>query len=157
MSFHTPGAIIALGAVGLVAAAAEATAQPGEVWVNIDEVRLVTLKGPAHSFVVGNSYVADISVQDSNTVVVLGKTFGSTNVLVLNETGDVIENITIRVSTAQKGKLTLARGTAQASYSCAQRCERELMPGDQPEVFSLVEQQFSSKVDVATEAADQRQ
>lgn len=127
----------------------------GQISVEIDQASLVRLERPAATIVMGNPSVADVSLRDGTTAFVIGRTFGTTNMIVLDAAGIEIANIRVQVgATNGSGVVVLSRGSDQHNYNCATRCERVLVPGDG--VFTALQQHMSSKIDlgVSTAGAD---
>ena len=58
--------------------------------VRLDQSARVRLSAPARDVVVGNPGVADVSMLDSRNIVVLGKSYGVTNLLVVDRAGRTI-------------------------------------------------------------------
>ena len=71
---------------GLAAAPAPALAEGG-ISILMNEAKIVKLARPADTIVVGNPQIADASVQDATTVILTGKGFGVTNLVVLDQSG----------------------------------------------------------------------
>ncbi len=115
---------------GIAAVAFSAPAFASALNVPMNQSTVVRLEGSASTVVVGNPMIADVSVVAGNTLVVQGRVFGNTDVLVLDSTGAEIANISVVVTDNWRGGLTLTRGTASASYVCARDCNRVLRPGD---------------------------
>ena len=53
----------------------------------MNQAKIVKLSRAADTIVIGNPEIADASVQDASTVVLTGKGFGVTNLVVLDEDG----------------------------------------------------------------------
>ena len=117
-------AILATAVAGSAAAAAA-----GTLAVHLDESVRVALRAPAQSVVVGNPAIADVSVVDARTLLVLGKGYGVTNLVVMDRVGRVLLNREIVVSAADAGRVSIWRGGASTNYACSPRCEREGPPG----------------------------
>lgn len=102
------------------------------VQVPMDEVRTVTFGKPVTTVYVGNPSIADINMIDSRHAFVLGKSFGSTNIIALDSTGRAVSNISVSVSRGHSGAtVTLTKGSTQTTLACAgQRCESAPLPGD---------------------------
>jgi hypothetical protein len=97
----------------------------------MDEVRVMTFRAPIRTVVVGNPVIADVSVIDDRHIAILGKNIGSTNVVVLNNDGTQVANELIFVIGHLVSRVTLNKGAAQITYSCAgDRCNQTSMPGD---------------------------
>ena len=55
--------------------------------VTMNQAKIVKLSRAADTIVIGNPGIADASVQDASTVVLTGKGFGVTNLVILDEAG----------------------------------------------------------------------
>ena len=107
------------------------TAFAGGVSVPMDEVRTVTFGKPVATVYVGNPTIADVNVIDSRHAFVLGKSFGTTNVIALDSQGRQVSNTFITVGAARGATVTLTKGTAQTTLACSSaRCETSPLPGD---------------------------
>ena len=67
-----------------VGAGHAAMAANNGVAVLVDQATLVRLDRPAAEIVVGNPSIADVSVQSSKLLVITGKSFGETNLIVMD-------------------------------------------------------------------------
>ena len=63
----------------------------------MNQAKIVKLSRAADTIVIGNPAIADASVQDATTVVLTGKGFGVTNLVILDEAGAPIvdEQVTV--------------------------------------------------------------
>jgi Flp pilus assembly secretin CpaC len=103
-----------------LASAPAAFAEPFKV--SVDQTVALKIAAPANSVVVGNEAVADVAVHDPHTILITGKSFGSTNLMVLNDNGDTIYANLIAVSAGAVSELTIVRGPDSYSYSCIDKC-----------------------------------
>ena len=55
--------------------------------VTMNQAKIVKLSRAADTIIIGNPEIADASVQDASTVVLTGKGFGVTNLVILDEAG----------------------------------------------------------------------
>lgn len=111
--------------VSLAVAAFAGSAMAAEtLTVRLDQSARITLRQPIRDVVVGNPAVADVSMLDGNSLVVVGKTYGVTNLLIVDRAGRTIMDRDIVVTAPDSGAVSLFRGAEQRSYSCAPRCER---------------------------------
>lgn len=101
--------------------------------VEVNHSHLHTLEQAASTIIVGNPSIADVSVSNSNTLVVFGRSYGVTNLIALDAAGRQIANLDVNVIAAQGSVMTVNRGTGQASYSCAPDCVRVINQADAPE------------------------
>jgi Flp pilus assembly secretin CpaC len=119
--------IVAALAFGLVSSQAFAAGMT----VPMDEVRTLTFGKPIATVYVGNSVIADVNMVDSRHAFVLGKAFGTTNVIALDSTGRQVANVYITVHETRGATVTLLKGSAQMTLSCGgPRCEVSPIPGD---------------------------
>ena len=126
------------------------------VAVPIDNSTMLELERNAATVVIGNPSIADVSVQKGNLLFVLGRNFGTTNVIALDSNNKQIANIPISVTTTMPHHMTLYRGAGQVSFTCAPRCERSLIPGDFNQEFVDAEAQVRNKLNIGKEASGQR-
>ena len=107
------------------------SALAAELHVPIDESKVFVLDQPVSTIAVTNPSIADVSIHNDKIILVVGRTFGVTNIIALNADGQPIATKRVRVtSVADAGSVTYVRGPGIFSYSCAPRCERVLLPGD---------------------------
>jgi len=92
--------------------------------VRIDQATRVTLSAPARDVVIGNPSVADVTIIDGRNLLVMGKAYGVTNLVVLDARGRTILDRQIIVSASDEGRVSFYRGPDVYNYSCAPRCER---------------------------------
>jgi hypothetical protein len=106
-------------------------AQARDVSVAMDEVRMVTFDKPVKTVYVGNPVIADITVIDSKRIFVLGKNFGTTNLVALNNDGEQVANDQVTVGRAGN-TVTVQKGMTQITLACGSgRCEAAPAPGDE--------------------------
>lgn len=135
-------------AVALLGVADTAQAQSG-VRVNVDEARVVPLvKAPA-TVIVGNPAIADVSVQHGTLLVVMGKNYGTTNVIALDSAGQEIGNMSVNVATSGRFEVSLHKGSQRTTLNCAPMCEEELNVGDSQPQFEKISKQTIAKMGIA--------
>ena len=126
--------IILLATVLLTAGAAQA--RNASVSVPLDGVRMVAFASPISTLYIGNPAIADVTMIDKRHAFVLGKSFGATNIVALDASGYEISNQQVVVFGSSSAVVTLQRGAARTTYSCAAtRCEPSPQPGDGKEPF----------------------
>ncbi len=117
------------------------------VSVNPDEARIMRLPPGAATIVIGNPMIADASLQGGNILVLTGKGYGSTNLLVLDRNGRVILDRTVQVETPKSSDLVVVyRGTKRESYSCAPECGPRITLGDDGEFFDQTQSQIGKRM-----------
>jgi putative type II/III system pilus formation protein len=122
--------------------------------VLIDQASLVRLDRPVAEIVVGNPSIADVSVQSGKVLIVTGKSFGETNLIVIDADGKTIIDRRLIVQEPRTGFVTLYRGSAQQTLHCAPYCAPELMIGDERDVFEAVAKQITTKQSIGQSAAE---
>ena len=116
------------------------------VTVPMDEVRVVTFASPVKTVFVGNPTIADITVIDTTHVFVLGKAFGTTNLIALDARGHQTADQRVTVLNRTENVVTLQRGTARLTLNCmTERCEAAPVPGDDNATFDNVSGQIDKK------------
>lgn len=122
--------------------------------ITVDQARIMRLSTPARTIIVGNPVIADVSIQDEQLLVVMGKSSGSTNMIALDEDGREILNIELVVNFGNSNAVTLFKGSARASMNCSPTCERTLHVGDSIPEFKRIEEQITKKLGAVRTAAD---
>ncbi len=111
--------LLALSAMALLAAPAAAQT----LSVRADQAVRIALSAPARDVAVGNPQIADVMILDERNILVLGKGYGTTNIIALDRNGRLILDRVVVVSAADAGKVTVYKGTSASQYACAPRCE----------------------------------
>ncbi len=137
----------------LMAAGATSHANAADLNVTVDEAKLVPLKAPAAEIILGNPSIADVAVQSTRMIVITGKSYGRTNLIVLDGNGKQILNQSVSVASNARGSVTLHKGSATFSYYCAPDCGSALAVGDAPDYFDNVSKEIQSKQSLSRNAA----
>ena len=145
--------ILAVGfGMGLGMSTSSAVAQ--DLIVKYDQSQLLRLSRPVAEIIVGNPGIAEITVQSSDMLIITGRTFGITNVIMLDADRNIIQDQRIMVVRDEVRSLQLMKGTKRQSYNCAPQCNPSLVAGDDPAFFAATASGFSSKVSAMERAAD---
>src|SRR3954470_12491250 len=131
---------IALAALAVFCAGAAPSADAAwasDLSVPLDEVTATPFGKPVATVYVGNPAIADINMIDARHAFILGKGYGSTNIVALNRQGQQISDTRINVMGNQReSTVVLNRGAARVTYACtAQHCDVTPQPGDGKETF----------------------
>jgi Flp pilus assembly secretin CpaC len=116
-----------------IAAAPAAIADPFKI--TVDQTVALKIPGAANSVVVGNAAVADVAVHDASTLLVTGKAFGSTNLMVLDSAGRTIYSNQVQVGSQVDSDMTIVRAGATYTYSCVDKCRSTATVGDATAYF----------------------
>jgi Flp pilus assembly secretin CpaC len=115
-----------------IALCTAAPAYAAGVSVAMDEVRTITFPKTVATIYVGNPAVADINMIDSRHAFILGKGYGNTNMLALDQDGKQV-----------------------STYSCtAAHCEATPQPGDGKDAFDSANGQIAAHSATAKTAAN---
>jgi Flp pilus assembly secretin CpaC len=117
MALSVAGAI-----TGLALFSGAALADTG-IGVTMNEAKVVKLARPADTIIIGNPAIADASVQDSKTIVLTGKGFGTTNLVILDTSGNPIIDEQVTVSRADASSVRIYRRSDVQTLSCTPYCE----------------------------------
>lgn len=117
----------------LLAACAALTASPAgaeAIHVFIDQARVVKLAIPADTIIIGNPEIADAAVQDASTVVLTGRGFGITNLVILDREGTAIVDEQVMVSRSSANAVNIYRRANVQAMSCSPYCENLRDPAE---------------------------
>lgn len=114
--------ILVLSAAAL--AFTSAALAEGRINVQVNQAKIVKLSRPADTIVVGNPKIADASVQDAQTIVLTGKGFGVTNLVILDQDGKPIVDEQVSVSRDTAESVRVYRRAAIQTLHCAPVCEQ---------------------------------
>lgn len=118
--------VLRIAATLSVFGAAVAGANERTIRVELDYARIVKIPAGAQTMVIGNPLVADVTMlRNSQLMVITGKSFGSTNLIVLDRTGAQVGESIVTV-VPPEDKLVVQRGAHHESYSCNPRCARAI-------------------------------
>ncbi len=123
LSVHSIRAIAGFAlAISTMTLAAPALAESG-IHVLVNQAKIVKLARNADTIIVGNPEIADASVQDASTLVLTGKGFGVTNLVVLDSEGAPIVDQQVTVSRQSVNSVRVYRRAAVQTLSCTPVCE----------------------------------
>jgi len=128
MPFRRSLAAVLCASLVLVPALAMAESAPVSVKVNM--ARILRISAPAATVIIGNPGVADVTIQDPQTLVLTGKSYGQTNLIVLDQRGEPIADTLVDVTQDQASVVTMYLGNSRTSLACAPVCQPVIMLGD---------------------------
>ena len=117
-------------------AAASSVRADEQIVVHLDEARVIKLPERATTVVIGNPLIADLSVQPGNLAVVTGKSYGATNIIIMDKSGAVLTEHNIEVQGPTDKIVVVYRGVNRATYSCTPECAARVTLADQTEFFT---------------------
>jgi hypothetical protein len=104
--------------------------------VRIDQAARLVLASPARDVIVGNPAVADVTVIDGRSLIVTGKGYGVTNLIVVDRAGRTVMDRQIIVSGPEGDQVSFYRGASVYNYACAPRCQRQPLPGESDSAYA---------------------
>jgi Flp pilus assembly secretin CpaC len=114
----------AAGLLVMAGTAAVSTSQADTgIQVIMNQAKIVKLTKDASTIVIGNPEIVDATVQDPRTVVLTGKGFGVTNLVILDEAGAPVVDDFIYVSRSDERSLRVFRRSKVSTLSCTPFCE----------------------------------
>lgn len=118
--------LVRLSAILLLAMPFSATAQEGAglLRVYMNQARILKLDRPVSKVIIGNAQVADATVADPKTIVLTGRAFGATNLVLLDAEGNAIADERILVSIDEGNTVRVFRQTDRSVLSCTPNCEQ---------------------------------
>lgn len=124
MSFRSSCVSLATGVFVLwLSTIGSAIGQEDLLRVYMDHARILKLDRPVSKVIVGNSEVADATVADSRTIVLTGRSSGTTNLVLLDADGNAIVDERIIVSIDEGNTVRVFKSTQRTVLSCTPNCE----------------------------------
>jgi len=117
----------------LLAAPHSALADTNEpISVKVNMARILRISAPAATVIIGNPGVADVTIQDPQTLVLTGKSYGTTNLIVLDNSGNPVADTMVSVVQPTGDTITVFNGQARTTLSCNPICQQTITLGDDP-------------------------
>ena len=119
--------------------------------VTIDHAKVMHISRPADIVIIGNPGIADATIQDQQTLIITGRSYGSTNLIVLDSNGKAIAEETLSVEPSNDNIVSLYKTVdkriTRQSFSCTPDCSPTLTIGDDKDVFSAASSQIKDHND----------
>lgn len=130
-------AVLAIAPLGVPGAFAQ-DQDAVTVTVNANMARVLRINAPAATVIIGNPAVADVTIQDPQTLILTGKSYGRTNMIILDSLGDPIADTIVEVAQLKNDTVTVFSGDQRTSVACAPNCQPVIMLGDDTSYTSNV-------------------
>ena len=115
------------------------------VVVTVDRAKVFRISRPAATVIIGNPSIADATVEDDVTLVLTGRSFGVTNLIVLDHDGEPIVDETVVVRGHEANTVRIYRREERVTLACAPICEPTLTIGDSADRFQFAQQQITAR------------
>ena len=132
-------------------------AKAADLIVQYDQARLLTLEQPAANIIVGNPSIADVTLKSTKLLVITGKSFGVTNLMILDEKDKVIYNSRLMVKADDSKIVTLTRADAKFTYACVPTCEPVIKVGDDKDFVQGILKSVQTKMKLSAGSTDPQQ
>lgn len=107
----------------------------GALKVIVDRAKVLRFERSARTIIIGNPLIVDATLQDSRTIVLTGRSYGVTNLIVMDEAGEPIIDETVVVGAHEQKTVRIYRRTNRETLACSPVCEPTLTIGDQKDTF----------------------
>lgn len=142
--------LTALGAAAAIVSVASAEAR--DIRVAMDQAFPIRLSEPAQGVAIGNPSIAGVSVQNDRFLFVTGRSYGSTNLVIVGDAGRVLYSGRVVVTPDETDVVMVTRGGETARLECTPLCRPRPDIGD-GETSQNVAQQITSRSAAASAAA----
>ncbi|MEP1230662.1 MAG: pilus assembly protein N-terminal domain-containing protein [Litorimonas sp.] len=124
----------AIFAATLVSSPALGQSRPVDNYsIELNKTEIVRLPRAASAVLIGNPDIADVSVHSVDTIFVVGRGYGQTNLIILDQTGNTMLETDLNVvHTLPKDGVRLFNAKSRETYSCITYCQPSPVLGDDP-------------------------
>ncbi len=123
--------------------------------ITLNQITLVRLEDKISDALIGNPAIADITIQNNSTFIITGKSYGRTNIILLNKDGEKIFDRWVYVDDDSRNVVRIQRGGARLSYTCAPNCQPTPTLGDDPKHLESLTNNFQAKLKTIDRALKQ--
>ena len=123
-------------ALWIAPAVADSASADGSLGLALDQAKLVKLPERAATLVIGNPLIADAALQPGGLIVMTGKGYGTTNLVVLDRKGNVLLEKKVQVSDPGLSTVVVYKGVDRETYSCTPICQPRNTLGDGEKFFT---------------------
>ncbi|GAB5509043.1 MAG: hypothetical protein Rhims3KO_04440 [Hyphomicrobiales bacterium] len=139
---------------GIQPIAGNAVGSSSAIILALDHARVMRMVGDVATVIIGNPAIADVSMPDPQTVVLTGKSYGETNMVMLDAVGNILSEQLLQVTVRGQSLVSVYRGVERTTLSCSPTCEIRPTPGDTPALLEAGLSAFQARNAAALEAAN---
>jgi len=147
MRLSTPRVLLAALAATLIAGVAQAQ----DIRVALDQSFPIRLANSASGVAIGNPSIAGVSMQNDRLFFVTGRSYGTTNLTVVDANNHVMFSGRVVVVPDESNVVRVTRGTETASLTCTPACRPAPEIGDA--TFDAMSQQANTHASAAGQSA----
>jgi Flp pilus assembly secretin CpaC len=144
-------AIALISGFVMLAASAE-VARANDLRVALDQSVPVRLAQPAEGVSIGNPSIAGVSVQNDRFLFVTGRSYGTTNLVVMGADNRVLYSGRVTVAPDETNVVMVTRGAQTARMECTPTCRPTPDIGDGAQSFTAATEQITGHAARATGA-----
>ncbi len=102
--------------------------------VGLNKTEILRLPRAASAVLIGNPSIADVSIHSSDTIFVIGRSYGETNISILDVNGGTLvdANIQVNNTTPRNGVRVFYGSTDRETFNCTPYCAAAPILGDSP-------------------------
>lgn len=141
-------AALVVGVVTAVSAIA-APAQANDIRVALDQAVPIRLSAPAEGIAIGNPTIAGVSVQNERFLFVTGRSYGTTNLVVVGADGRTLYSGLVTVTPDETNVVMVTRGAQTGRLECTPVCRPRPDIGDGQTGFEAVNEQINGRQSAA--------
>lgn len=142
--------------IALLALFGAGVAHAHDISVPIDQATPVRLMAPAQGVAIGNPSIAGVSIQNDTLLFITGRSYGTTNLVVVGQNGRTLFSGRVTVTPDETGVVTVTRGLETARLSCSPICRPRPDIGDATTTFNAVNEQITNRASTAQAAGGGR-
>jgi Flp pilus assembly secretin CpaC len=120
-----------------------------DVRVALDQAFPIRLSEPAEGVAIGNPSIAGVSVQNDRFLFVTGRSYGSTNLVVVGANGRVLYTGRVVVTPDETDVVMVTRGADTARLECTPLCRPRPDIGDSGQETAAVNEQITGRAAAA--------
>jgi uncharacterized membrane protein YgcG len=109
-----------------LSALSSASHAAGALEVDLDGARIVKLDSAASDVVIGNPFIADVTVQTPNRLVIIGKSPGVTNLIVMSDGAITMETQVVVSARNSAARVSVfapdGNNVTETDFACGDRC-----------------------------------
>ncbi len=146
-----------IAAVSTIPAHSDSASYVGseKVIVTVDQAKVFRISRPAATIIIGNPSIVDATIEDDQTLVLTGRSFGVTNLIILDEKGDAVIDQAVVVRGSETNTVRIYRGgNNRETLACSPVCESTVTIGDNQGTFENASQQITQRNNLSQAGAN---